>query len=83
LRTLVVTLPYQVTDLDCSVGEDVGVEGVATEREENLVPPVSVGGGGGVEEDGDQVLDVRDPGGLKVEVGDHGVDRATRRPALG
>jgi hypothetical protein len=61
-----------------SVGEDVAVENVATENEENLVPPSSVGGGGGAKEDGDQVLDVRDPDGLKVEVGDHGVIRATR-----
>jgi hypothetical protein len=56
----------------------VVVEGVAAEREENLVPPSSVGGGVGVEEDGDQVLDVRDPGDLKVEVGNHGVVRATQ-----
>jgi hypothetical protein len=31
---------------DWGVGEDVGVEGVATEREEDPVPPTSVGGGG-------------------------------------
>jgi hypothetical protein len=61
-----------------SVGEYVGVEGVAAEREENPVPHSSVGGGGGVEEEGNQVLDVRDPVGLKVEVGDHGVVCATR-----
>jgi hypothetical protein len=56
----------------------VAVESVAAENEENLVPPSSVGGGGGVKEDGDQVLDVRDPDSLKVEVGDHGIVRATR-----
>jgi hypothetical protein len=56
--------------------EDVVVEGVAAECEENLVPPASVGDGGGVEDDGDQVLDVEDPGGLEVEVGDHGVNLA-------
>jgi hypothetical protein len=32
----------------------------------------------GVEDDGHQVLDVRDLDGLKVEVGNHGVVRATR-----
>jgi hypothetical protein len=61
-----------------SVREDVAVEEVVTKNEKNLVPPSSVGGRGGVEEDGDQVLDVRDLGGLKVEVGDHRVIRATR-----
>jgi hypothetical protein len=40
--------------LDRRVEEDVVVEGVAEEREENLVPLVSIGGGGGgrVEDDG-------------------------------
>jgi hypothetical protein len=61
-----------------SVGEDVAVESVAAKNEEKLVPPSSVGGGVGVEYDGDQSLDVRDPGSLKVEVGDHGIVRATR-----
>jgi hypothetical protein len=61
-----------------SVGEDVAVESVAAKNEEKLVPPSSVGGGVGVEDDCDQGLDVRDPGGLKVEVGDHGVVRAAR-----
>jgi hypothetical protein len=56
----------------------VAVESVAAKNKEKLVPPSSVGGGVGVEDDSDQVLDVRDPGGLKVEVGDHGVIRATR-----
>jgi hypothetical protein len=60
-----------------SVGEDVAVEGVAT-KNEKLVPPSSVGGGVGVEDDSDQGLDVRVPGDLKVEVGNHGVVRATR-----
>jgi hypothetical protein len=52
----------------------VVVEGVAVECEENLVPAASVGGG--VEDDGDQVPDVRDSDGLEVEVGDHGVNLA-------
>jgi hypothetical protein len=70
--------PRRVAGTGRSVGEDVAVEDVAAKNEEKLVPPLSVGGRGGVEEDGDQVLDVRDPGGLKVEVGDHGVILATR-----
>jgi hypothetical protein len=69
--------PRRVASTDRSVEEDVAVEGVAAKNEE-LVPPSSVGGGVGVEDDGDQGLDVRDPGGLKVEVGDHGVVRVTR-----
>jgi hypothetical protein len=56
----------------------VVVESVAAKNEENLVPPSSAGGRGRVEDDDDQVLDVRDRGGLNVEVGDHGVVRATR-----
>jgi hypothetical protein len=56
----------------------VAVESIAAKNEEKLVPPSSVGSGVGVEDDGDQGHDVRDPGGLKVEVGDHGVVRATR-----
>ena len=51
------------------------VEGVAAEGEEDLVPPAPVGGGRGVEEDLDQGLDVLDAGGLKVELGDHGIGR--------
>ena len=51
------------------------VEGVAAEGEEDLVPLASVGGGRGVEEDGDQGPDVLDPGGLEVELGNHGVGR--------
>jgi hypothetical protein len=73
---VVPVLPRRVASSGWSVGEDVAVESVATERE-NLVPPVTLGGGG-VEEDFDQVLDVRDPGGLKVEVGDQWVDSATQ-----
>jgi hypothetical protein len=56
----------------------VAVESVVAKNEEKLFPPLSVRGGVGVEDNGDQVLDVRDPSGLKVEVGDHGVVRATR-----
>jgi len=51
------------------------IEGVAAEGEENLVPSSPVGGGRRVEEDGDQGLDVLDAGGLKVELGDHGIGR--------
>jgi hypothetical protein len=69
--------PRRVTSTGRSVGEDVAVESVAA-KNEKLVPPSSVGGGVGVEDDSDEGLDVRDPGGLKVEVGDHGVVRATR-----
>jgi hypothetical protein len=69
--------PRRVVSTGRSVGEDVAVESVAAKNEEKLVPPSSVGGGVGVEYDGDQGLDVRDPGGLKVEAGDHGVVRAT------
>jgi hypothetical protein len=69
--------PRRVASTGRSVGEDMAVESVAA-KNEKLVPPSSVGGGVGVEYDGDQSLDVRDPGGLKVEVGDHGVVRATR-----
>jgi hypothetical protein len=61
-----------------SVGEYVAVESVAAKNEKKLVPPSSVGGGVGVEDDSDHGLDVRDSGGLKVEVGDHGVVRGTR-----
>jgi hypothetical protein len=57
------------------VEENVVVEDVAAEGEENLVPPAGVGGRRGVENDGDQVLDVGDPGSLKVEIGDHGIRR--------
>jgi hypothetical protein len=56
----------------------VVVEGVAAKRQENLVPPASIGGGGRVEDDGDQVLNVHNPDGLEVEVGDHGVSWAKR-----
>jgi hypothetical protein len=70
--------PRWVASTGRSVGEDVAIERVAATNEEKLVPPSSVGGGVGVEYDGDQGLDVQDPGGLKVEVGDHGVVRATR-----
>lgn len=49
------------------------VKGIATEREEDLVLPACVGGRVGVGHTGDQVLDVQDPGSLKVEVSDHGV----------
>jgi hypothetical protein len=70
--------PRRVSNAGRSVGEDVAVESVAAKSEENLVPPSSIEGRGGVEDDGDQVLDVRDRGSLKVEVGDHGVVRATR-----
>jgi hypothetical protein len=55
----------------------VAVERVATKNEEKLVPPSSVEGGVGVKYDSDQGLDVRDIVGLRVEVGDHGVIRAT------
>ena len=51
------------------------VEGVAAEGEGDLVPPASVGGERGVEEDGDQGPDVLDAGGLKVKLGDHEVGR--------
>jgi hypothetical protein len=44
----------------------VAVEGIAVESED-LVPPASIGGGVGVEKDGDQVLDVRDPDNLKIK----------------
>jgi hypothetical protein len=72
----VAALPRRVASTGRSVGVDVAVESVAAKNEEKLVPPSSVGGGVGVEDDGDQGLDVRDPDGLKVEVGDHGVVRA-------
>ena len=51
------------------------VEGVAAEGEEDLVPPAAVGGGRGIEEDGDQGPDVLDAGCLEVELGDHVVSR--------
>ena len=51
------------------------VEGIAAEGEEDLVPPAPVGGRRRVEKDGDQRLDVLDAGGLKVELGDHGIGR--------
>ena len=44
---------HHVPRLDRRVEKDVVVEGVAAEGEEDLVPPASVGGGRGVEEDGD------------------------------
>src|SRR6185437_14610680 len=46
---------------------------------EDLVPPASVVGGRGVEEDGDQGPDVLDAGGLEMELGDHGVGRVVPR----
>jgi len=52
----------------------VVVEGVAAEGED-LVPPAAIGGGRGVEEDGDQGPDVLDAGCLEVLLGDHGVGR--------
>jgi hypothetical protein len=67
--------PRQVASTGGSVGEDVTVKSVAVKNKKKLVLPSSVGGGFGVEDEG---LDVRNPGGLKVEVGDHGVVRATR-----
>jgi hypothetical protein len=70
--------PRRVASTGRSVAEDVAVESLATKNEEKLVPPPSVGGGVGVEYDGDEGLDVRDLDGLKVEVGDHGVVHATR-----
>jgi hypothetical protein len=73
----IVVSPRRVVNTGRSVGEDVVVESVAAENEENLVPPSSVGGVG-VEEDDHQILDVWDPSGLKVEVGDHEVICATR-----
>ena len=39
-----------------AVEEDVVVEGVAAEGKQDLVPPVSVGGGHRVEEDGGRAL---------------------------
>jgi hypothetical protein len=75
---VVAASPRRFASTGGSVGEDMAAESVAAKNEEKLVPPSSVGGGVGVEDDGHQVLDVRDPGGLKVEVGDHGVVRATR-----
>jgi hypothetical protein len=69
--------PRRVASTGRSVSEDVAVEHVAA-KNEKLVPPSSVGCGVGVEDDDDEGLDVRDPDGLKVEVGDHGVVRATR-----
>jgi hypothetical protein len=74
----VMASPRRVASTGRSVGEDVAVESVMTKNEEKLVPPSSVGGGVGVKDDSDQVLDVRDPDGLKVEVGDHGVVHATQ-----
>ena len=67
--------PRHVPRLDRRVDEDVVVEGVAAKGEEDLVPPAAVGGGRGVEEDGDQSPDVLDAGRLEVELGDHGVSR--------
>src|SRR6185312_5769206 len=67
--------PRHVPRLDRQVNEDVVVEGVAADGEQDLVPPAAVGGGRGVEEDGDQSPDVLDAGRLEVELGDHGVSR--------
>jgi hypothetical protein len=75
--------PRRVASTGRSVGEDVTVEGVAAKNEEKLIPPSSVGGGVGVEDDGDQGLDVLDPGGLKVEVGTMGLSVPPRGLAPG
>jgi hypothetical protein len=56
----VATQPHQVPRRDRRVKKDVAIKGVAVGRED-LAPPACVGGRGGVEHDGDQVLDVRDP----------------------
>jgi hypothetical protein len=45
--------PRRVASTGRSVGEDVVVESIATKNEEKLVPPSSVGGGVGVEYNGD------------------------------
>ena len=66
---------HHVPRLDRRVEEDVVVECVAAEGEEDLVPLAPVEGGRRVEEDGNQGLDVLDAGGLKVELGDHGIGR--------
>jgi hypothetical protein len=80
---VVAASPRRISNAGRSVGEDVAVESVAAKSEENLFPSSSVEGTGGVEDDGDQILDVRDRGSLNLEVGDHDVVRATGGPALG
>jgi len=55
------------------------VEGVATEAEEDLVPPAPIGGRRRVKDDGNQGPDVLDPNGLEVELGDHRIGRVGSR----
>ncbi|XP_039803891.1 PE-PGRS family protein PE_PGRS16-like [Panicum virgatum] len=50
----------------------MGVKGVALEGEKDEVPPASVDGGVGVEDDRHQGLDVLDTGSLGMKVGDGG-----------
>ena len=52
------------------VGDDVVIEGVALNSEEHLVAPAGVVSGHGVEDDGDECLDVQDTRYMSVEVGD-------------
>ena len=66
-----------------AVGEDVVVEGVVLEGEKEKVPPASVGGEGGVQEDRHQGPDVLNAGGLGKEVGDDGGLVVGRRVGVG
>jgi hypothetical protein len=52
---VVATSPRRVASTGRSVREDVAVKSVAAKNEEKLVPPSSVGGAVGVEDDSDQV----------------------------
>uniref|UniRef100_J3MEI3 CAAX prenyl protease 2/Lysostaphin resistance protein A-like domain-containing protein n=1 Tax=Oryza brachyantha TaxID=4533 RepID=J3MEI3_ORYBR len=63
--------------------EDVIIEGIAAEGEEDLVSPATVGGGRGVEDDGDRGLDVLDADHLEVELSDHRITRVEASRTIG
>jgi len=77
--TTVAAQPCRVPRRNRRVEEDVIVEGVATEAEEDLIPPAPVGGRRKVKDDGNQGPDVLDPSGLEVELGDHRIGRVGPR----
>jgi hypothetical protein len=53
-----------------SVTEDVVLQGEATQDEKNVAAPLGVVGGPKIKNDGNQILDVLDGGGLAVQVSD-------------
>jgi hypothetical protein len=69
------TQPRRSLDQGRRLVEDVVVEGVAAKSEDHQIPPPSVRGRLGVENDRDEKPDVLDTAGLVVELRDEGVSR--------